>query len=187
MAEVRKRYFGATDVVAVLLDCSDSMNDLVGSAGISKFRHLQIALQDLQRGFPRVRLIAFGSIAVEVKTAAELPDPSGSNPGAPAIGGSTDLAAALDLAATLKPRKTIIISDGLPDDEDDAMESSKAVTGAIDAIYCGPDAHPAVRFLRSLCHSAGGVATPWDGRAEIGGVLLRMLPPPEAADDGPRL
>jgi hypothetical protein len=181
-ARIKKRYVGATDVVTVLCDCSGSMTDLVGSSGISKFRHLQIALQDLQRGFPKIRLIAFGSTALEVSRAEDLPDPGKESDGAACVGGSTNLAGALELAGQWKPRKTIIVSDGLPDSESQAKRAAQAMTGGIDAIYCGPDAHPAVSFLRSLCRDAGGVTTSWDGRAEISGVLLRCIAAPEAAD-----
>jgi hypothetical protein len=181
-AQVRKRYTNASDVIAVLCDCSGSMTDLVGSSGISKFHHLQIALEDLQHGFPKIRLIAFGSTAKEFKTAKEIPDPHRTAP----LGHGTNLTAALEMAARLKPRKTIIISDGLPDESQGPIDIADTMTGSIEAIYCGPDGHPALAFLRSLCHSTGGSAVAWDGRGEISGVIRLMLPAPEASTHGSR-
>ncbi len=173
-AEMKLRFTGVSDVIAVVCDCSGSMLDLVGSSGISKFRHLQIALADLQQGFPKIRLIAFGSIAKQVKSASDLPDPA-----IGAFGNSTNLAAALQMAGIWKPWKTIVISDGLPDDEDDALEAAANMTGSIDTIYCGPDAHPAVKFLASLSRRTGGTDVVWSGRYEICGVIRGLIAPPE--------
>ncbi len=90
LAKVAKRFVGASDVVAVLCDCSSSMWELVGSLGWSKYQHLRVALDDLLKRQPRVRIVAFGSYATRVLHASELPAPCG----------GTDLVAAL---AMVKP------------------------------------------------------------------------------------
>lgn len=174
-AQMKKRFTDCSDAIVVLADCSGSMADLVGSSGISKFRHLQIALEDIQQGFPKIRLVAFGSIAKEINGPKHLPDPCRGM----SFGGSTNLAGALELAALRKPRKTIVISDGLPDSESDALEAADRMTGAIDTIYCGPDSHPAVEFLQRLSRRTGGREVTWDGRHEICGVIRGLLPAPE--------
>ncbi len=159
----------------VLCDCSGSMSDLVGSSGISKFRHLQIALADLEQGFPALRLVAFASLAREVEGSSGLPDPDKGM----GLGNSTNLAGALEVAAGWKPRRTIVISDGLPDSESNALDAAQRMTGAIDTIYCGPDAHPAVLFLQSLSRKTGGHAVVWDGRYEVCGVIRALIAGPE--------
>ena len=172
VARARKRLDGASDVIAVLADCSGSMGDLVGNSGMTKFRHLQIALADLEQGFPSIKLVAFGSIAKVIKCSAQLPDPTKGM----SLGGGTNLAGALELAGQWKPRKTIVVSDGMPDSESAATAAAQAMTGAIYTIYCGPEGHPAIEFLRSLAKDTGGHAAVWDGRHEITGVIRALLP-----------
>jgi hypothetical protein len=172
-AKMRKRFTDATNEVVVLCDCSGSMCDAIGSLHMSKFEHLQIALKDVLHGFPRIRLIAFGSTTMECPTPSHLPSPMSGG-----LGGSTNLAAGLMLAAKYKPRKTIVISDGLPDSESAATEAVQHLTGSVDTIYCGPDGHPAVAFLASLARSTGGRQATWDGYREISSVIFGLLPAP---------
>jgi hypothetical protein len=77
--------------------------------------------------------------------------------------GGTDLGKAIELASTFRPKKTIIISDGLPDSEVEASAAVDRITGEVDTIYCGPDSDPAIGFLRSLSRRGGGVHITWDG------------------------
>jgi Mg-chelatase subunit ChlD len=169
-ARIEQRYAGASNEVVVLADCSGSMGDLIGSQNISKYEHLRIALQDVCLTWPRIRLVAFGSYAKQVSSPSRLPTP----------GGGTDLAGALKLAARWKPRISIIISDGLPNSEGDALAAAAKMTGAIDTIYCGPDSHPAVEFLRSLSRETGGRSIVWDGyQTGIDSAIRGFLPAPE--------
>lgn len=175
-ARMRERFTGATSEIVVLADCSGSMCDFIGSSMMSKFQHLQVALADVTKGFPAIRLIAFGSYPLEIANACELP-----NPHSHGLGGSTNLAAALEIAAKHKPRKTIVISDGLPDSESNALDAATRMTGSIDTIYCGPDSHPAVQFLARLSRDTGGTPATWDGYKPIAGVIRGLLPAPSAA------
>ncbi len=158
-AKLKERFVRASDVVVVLADCSGSMWDLTGFRGMSKYQHLEVALKDVVRAFPAIRLVAFNSTARVISDPSQLPKPSG----------GTDLTGALKLAAGWKPRKTIIISDGVPDDESSAFDEARRMTGAIDTIYCGPDQHEACAFLQSLSKECGGVSHVWTGTSEIGG------------------
>jgi uncharacterized protein with von Willebrand factor type A (vWA) domain len=173
-AAIEQRFRDSTDVIAVLCDCSGSMTDVVGSR-LSKFEHLQIVLADLEKGYPKMRIVAFGSIAKQVQDAKHLPNPHKGM----AFGGGTNLAAALDLAGKWRPRKTIVVSDGLPDSEEEALEAAALMTGAIDTIYCGPDDHPAVEFLSSLSRKTGGTGVIWNGPREIRSMIRALLPAPE--------
>lgn len=150
--KVAKRNANASDEVLVVCDLSGSMVESIGGLNVSKFRHLEIAVADIRKRFPKIRVIGFHSIAFEINS-----------PNLPLPTGGTDLARALDFARQWKPRKTIIISDGLPDDPDAAQGSANRLTGVVDTIYCGPDGHPAIEFLRSLSNSTGGTSLAWDG------------------------
>lgn len=166
-AKIKRRMTEATDEILVVADCSGSMNESIGGSDLSKYEHLRIALKDVFKYHPRVRIIAFNYRVVEV-TAKNLPGPDG----------GTNLAGALDFAAQFKPRKTIIISDGLPDSEAAATSAADRLTGIIDTIYCGPDGHPAITFLRSLSRETGGVSVQWDGYTQVSTVIRGLLPAP---------
>lgn len=152
-AKMKQRFTNCTAEIVVLADVSGSMSDVIGSSGLPKWQHLAIALKDVLTLHPKIRLVAFHSYPVELKNPAELPEPAG----------GTALDEALKMAAKYKPRKTIIISDGLPDDGKAALDAADKMTGQIDTIYCGPDSHPAVEWLKKLSRSTGGIQVVWDG------------------------
>jgi hypothetical protein len=167
-ARMKKRFAAASEEIVVLADCSSSMWDLIGNSGLSKFQHLDIALKDVRAGYPEIRLIAFGNGAWEIKRGSGLPPPKG----------GTDMEAGLKLAAEFKPRKTIVISDGLPDNEETALRAADELTGAVDTIYCGPDQHPAAQFLHRLSRSTGGVSATWQGYHQLAAGIRALLPAP---------
>lgn len=169
-ARARRMKNAGSDVV-VLADLSGSMQDVIGSSGLPKYHHLKIALDDVMKYHPTVRVVAFADNIRLIKSVSELPKAGG------VLGTGTGLAQAIRYASKRwKPRKTIIISDGLPNDEDDALEASQAITGQVDAIYCGPDNHPAVKFLASLTKACGGESHVWDGyRGEIASHIRGLL------------
>lgn len=60
---------------------------------------------------------------------------------------------------------TLIITDGEPDSEADALAAAAEITGRIDVIYCGrEDNRRAIDFLSRLARSTGGRADAhsWD-------------------------
>lgn len=203
-AKLRKRFEGCTDTVAVLLDVSSSMSDRVcsqspnlpGSPAVSqmtKWDHLQYALKDVvASGHKGLRLIYFGCRVAPVPKHRWQPDicanckvaKSEDNQSEQCIaalpppGGGTPLDLAIEEAAKLRPRKTIIISDGLPDDPEACMEMIETVSGSVDTIYCGPDADPAVQFLRSLARAGAGTAATWNGNRELSQTIRGLLPAP---------
>lgn len=164
-AKIEKRMQGASDEILVVCDLSGSMDDFIGNGGTSKYEHLKIALNDIRRSYSKVRVILFSSGAEEWK-GGTIPQPNG----------GTNLAGALAFARKWKPKKTIIISDGVPDNEIAAQQEADAITGEVDTIYCGPDGHPAIQFLRSLAHSTGGTNLNWDGyRSELAANIRGLL------------
>ncbi len=133
------------DKICVLADTSGSMNDIDGgtSERKSRFELLKQALEGLPKG---VRLIVFNDHAREVPTLREA-----------TVGGGTGLAQAIRLATTLHPVRTVIISDGEPDSEEQAKTAIEDLTGIVDVIYCGNPSNTRARaFLESLAKTGMG-------------------------------
>lgn len=150
VTRLRRRQQGATDAVVILADASDSMGNFVGSR-----RKIEILRDALAQIWPQsnATLIAFSSLP------SFLPDPSA----LPAPFGSTALHLAIDAAQSLKPARTLVISDGQPDEKQAAIEAADKLTGQIDVIYCGSDSDlEAIAFMRQLARRSGGrcVVTP---------------------------
>lgn len=165
-SRLKKRMDDATGTIVVLADTSGSMDDLIGSHNLTKHQQLKIALKDVLAFYPHIRLLSFGMSVKELKTVDDLPEPCGGTP----------LHSALHKAAKWKPRKTIIITDGMPDNEALAEDAVEALTGVIDTIYCGPDAHPAAAWLSKLAREVGGVSVVFNGyRGELTGVVRGLL------------
>jgi uncharacterized protein (DUF58 family) len=141
----RARLEGAGRGVAILADVSSSMDERAG--GRRKVEILAEALAGLWPDLAGARLIAFGSTAAEVPSPDELPPPSG----------GTALHLALDAAATSRPGKTVVISDGRPDSEPAALDAAGRLPGVIDVIYCGPDSdRRAIAFMYALARRGCG-------------------------------
>lgn len=168
-AKMKKRFVGATEIEVCLCDVSGSMANTIGSLGVTKWEECRIALQDALITRPNLRIIAFGSGAKEIRDPGELPSPLGE------MSGRTDLRAALLLAAELRPRRTFIISDGLPDSTTLATEAAQNLTGRIDTIYCGPEGHAGADYLHSLARVGGGRGVNWEGRTQLTEILRPLL------------
>lgn len=165
-SQIKKRFDNVTETTVLLADCSGSMLDLVGNSNLRKCEHLAIAIDDVLKYFPKIRIVGFNFVAREVKSPKHLPTPAG----------GTDLGGALDYIQPWRPKKTIVVSDGMPDSEEEALEAAQRVSGAIDTIYCGPDGHPAVAFLRSLARqSAGRAHVVWEGYRQISSCIRGLL------------
>lgn len=168
IARLRQRFAGASKVKVALVDVSGSMGDLIGLGDVPKIEHCRIALTDLLVSHPDMKIIAFGSIVQTLKSPADLPTKFN-------LWGGTNLAGAIEEAILLKPARTIIISDGVPDNERSAIDACQRITGQIDCVYCGPDQHPAVQFLASLAKLGGGTQMTFDGCLELGTMMHRLL------------
>lgn len=75
--------------------------------------------------------------------------------------GSTNLAAALRLvqAADNCGLRFVVISDGEPDNEQDALDVARGLKTRIDTIYVGPPGGQGIDFLRRLAAIHNGQAT----------------------------
>jgi hypothetical protein len=145
VSRLRQRQQTATDEVVILADVSDSMSESAG--GKKKIEVLRDALSRVWPNAQNARLIAFSSLPVFLSDPQNLPDPSG----------STALHLAIQSAQSFKPSRTLVISDGRPDDEMSAFAAADELTGQIDVIYCGPEGDTqAILFLQRLVRRTGG-------------------------------
>jgi len=132
----------------ILLDTSGSMAWTVGTR-----RRIDVLADILKAIPPRsdVRRVSFNSVVTEIDN--DLPEP----------GGGTALADALTFAATTNPDHVIVISDGEPDNAEEAIAAARKLGPCrIETYFCGDEAHhEAIAFLRALawCSADGlGVA-----------------------------
>ena len=179
-AKMQERFVNAGQDVIALCDVSGSMDDFVGSTRKSKRDHLVAALKDVLQGFPKLVIVAFSSRARQARIQEMEADLAG-QPVFCMLGGGTDMGGAIEYVAQhWKPRKTLLITDGVADDEDYALAAVEMLTGAIDTIYCGPDNDPSVSFLRKLSRAGVGLHVTWDGASELAPTLRRLaLPEPK--------
>jgi hypothetical protein len=176
-AAYKRRFDGATEAVVILADVSGSMDESAG--GKRKIDHLREALEAVcpplaSRDWPV--MLAFNSAVRALTSPVEIGSPSG----------GTALHLAIDEAAKRAPQKTIVISDGQPDDEQAALDAAERLTGLIDVIYCGPEGGAGLAFLRRLARSTGGSVVTCDlkqiGQAQrlVGHVQRLALPAPRS-------
>jgi Mg-chelatase subunit ChlD len=134
--------------VLIMVDMSGSMAETDGPGGRSRYDAAEAELTRLQAELPgKIGVIAFSSSAVFC-------------PGGRPIrfGGQTDMAAALNLARLADDTgvRFILISDGVPDSEKDALAIASWFKSRIDTIYIGPEGGRGAKFLARLSKAAGG-------------------------------
>lgn len=144
VADHKQRIATGADVV-ILADTSGSMFENAGRR--RKIDILSEALATIRADLPSAATIAFDSLPRRLAPHEALPAPNG----------GTALHLAIDEAAKLRPRKTVVITDGQPDNDRQAIASAGKLSGTIDVIYCGDDSDTrAIDFLRRLAAAAGG-------------------------------
>lgn len=135
----------------IIFDSSGSMSAHDSRGGKSRFDIALEELRELQAQNP-------GEIAI-INFSGEVEFVPG---GAPQfMGGGTNLAAALRFAQRadkIKDMGFVVVSDGEPDDETEALSVARTYKNRINTIYCGPESGRAGRaFLEELAKSSGGV------------------------------
>jgi hypothetical protein len=131
----------------VLVDVSASMLRADAQGGRRRYDVAADELAKLQAARPgKIGLVAFASGA-KFCLDGRLPEATG----------STDLGGALRLAATLPGTPVVVVSDGQPDSEGDALAAAASIDAQIDTVYVGPefDTYPQ-QFLKRLSASKGG-------------------------------
>ena len=70
----------------------------------------------------------------------------------------------------------ILISDGQPDSEEEALKIAKTYQNHIDVIYVGPESSPSGReFLKKLAQASGGQAITADRAKELAASIEKLL------------
>lgn len=143
---IDQRLSAKSDKSVILVDTSLSMSERVksGERKIDILRsvfHRPIAANEIA--------IGFDSSCNIIATFAQIPEPSG----------STDMEGAISLAATYKPKATLIISDGVPDSETKTLSAAKKLTGVINCLFIGDENDTeAISFMRKLARLGCGQA-----------------------------
>lgn len=91
--------------------------------------------------------------------------------------GMTDLAKALKFAkvADVKGIRFIVISDGEPDSESEALTVAKTFKNQIDTIYVGPEGGDGQDFLKRLARAAHGQGVTAAQVKELAGMVEKLL------------
>lgn len=160
--------FVSCDAV-VIVDVSGSMAAQDSRGGRSRYDIALEELASLQAHLPgKIAVIAFSDSAVFIP---------GGQP--PFMASGTDLASALRFAkvADVPDMRFFVISDGTPDDEQDALRVAKTYSNRIDTIYVGPESGYAMgrEFLETLARTSGGQSTTADRVQELAAKVETLL------------
>ena len=159
--------FISADLI-VLVDVSSSMGACDSRGGHSRYSVACEELAALQRSMPgRIAVIAFASDVEFV--------PGGVPPN---LGGSTNLADALRFAkvADVADMRFIVVSDGQPDSEADALSVARTYAGRIDVIYVGSEVSASGReFLERLAKASGGTFTTSAQAQELSATVQKLM------------
>ena len=157
---------GNPDIRCLLLDTSGSMS-MECKGKDRRIDVLRKAVEALE--WQSYRLFTFDSFCVEI------PNPSALW----ATGGGTALDLGLREIAKLNPSQTVIISDGEPNDEQDALIAAESLTGTISTIHIGDDRDKAaITFMRKLANLGCGNTYIQDlgrGHVELGAAINRLM------------
>lgn len=124
--------------------------DLSGSMKGQPFQrlreHLSMMWQELEGS---TSLFGFNDRCFPVERPEKLPDPQ--------MG--TRLTEAFNHVAQFWPAEVILISDGLPEDQQGALDAASRLPGVINAIFVGPDSDRiGYEFMQKLAQANGGQA-----------------------------
>jgi hypothetical protein len=126
----------------VLLDTSGSMESGTNSEQ-RKIDALRDLVYRLRAEGIQFRQIVFGS-SVEMRE--DIPEP----------GGGTPLTEAIEMATNHAPGKLVVISDGIPDNPDSALNAARKLGVRIDCFYVGPRPSQGEVFMSQLSDATGG-------------------------------
>jgi hypothetical protein len=114
----------------------------------NKIERLKRELQKLWPEMGKARLMSFADRPEWIDGPSRLPS----------VGGGTDLAAALTMAALAWPSEVIVISDGLPRDEQAALDAAQTIPGTISVLFIGDEGdQQGADFMRRLAMVGGGM------------------------------
>lgn len=129
--------------IVLLLDCSGSMGSVMAN-GKSRIQGLRETVQSIQSE-KQMKMIQFGS-GFEPSYVETIPDDDGGTP----------LTQAIILAKNTGVGRAIVISDGVPDSQQTALEAARSFGGRIDVVFVGDAGEPGEIFLKRLAEATGG-------------------------------
>lgn len=146
-----KEFARDVDNVMLLIDTSSSMGICLRDENhnVTTTRRIDALREvvNMIRVSGDVPMIAFGGpIDATVRFVSDVPEPAGGTP----------LAQAILLAKEYGATRVVVISDGAPDNVNDAMEAARAFGGRVDVSYVGNPRDHGETFLKALAAAAGG-------------------------------
>lgn len=151
-----------SDQSILLLDFSGSMGQWCGAD--RKIEILKKAIAPIQSQY---KILAFNSTTEWI--GSSYPEPQG----------GTALHLAIAVAASIRPRQTLIVSDGQPDDQRQALAEAKKLSGTISTLYIGSDSDKeAIAFMAKLARLGCGDAYVQDlakGHLALGQKIQNLL------------
>lgn len=150
----------------LLVDISGSMGNYVGS-----MRKIDMLRQALNRPLaPDERAFAFHSCVFPLDSLQSIPEPDG----------ATALHLAIESGYPFNPIHTLVVSDGMPDDKQQALRAAKKLTGTISTLYIGSDNDAvAIQFMRDLARQGCGTADVCDlskhSSSQLAGRIEQLL------------
>ncbi len=159
--------FLSADLI-VLVDTSSSMAATDAPGGLSRYEAACKELANLQVAIPgKVAVISFAH-----------GQPMFCPNGQPFnLEGGTDLAGALTFAkvADVPDMRFVVISDGQPDSEREALKVAATYLNRIDTIFVGPEGAPGRTFLAKLASAKNGQAVTADRVAQLASKVQYLL------------
>ncbi len=134
---LRSKLGGTADTTCLLLDISGSMDEWIGPNQTKMSELRKLAAQ-----FTDIRTFIFSSTCEELPKGTRIPDTNG----------GTAMGLAFTTVKLSRIDHVIMITDGEPDNEQQALKASDGLR--IDCFYVGPD--PAPAFLKRLCNHTSG-------------------------------
>ena len=153
----------------VICDTSGSMHTRDGRGGRSRYDVELAEMARLQANLPgKIAILAFSNEVMFCPGGQPLD-----------YGGGTNLAKALEFArvADVPGMRFIVISDGCPDSEQDALAAARRYRAQIDTIFVGPedDILGGRAFLERLAAASGGRSVTADRAQELAARVERLL------------
>lgn len=152
----------------IIVDTSGSMDQSDARNGKTRYQVACDELANLQRTMPgKLALLSFSNDVVFCPNGIPFQ-----------FGGMTDLAKALKFAKVAdlpSGMRFIVISDGEPDDEADALKVAKTFKNRIDTIFVGREGAEGQDFLNRLAKASGGEHVTADRVAELADKTVKLL------------
>lgn len=159
--------FISCDVI-VLVDTSASMGAHDAPDGRTRYKQACLELETLQRNLPgKIGVISFSHNTMFCPNGVPFN-----------FSGGTDLAGALKFAKVADvpdAMRFIVISDGEPDDESDALWVARSYKNRIDTIYCGREMGHGQEFLKRLAAASKGSHVTTAQAAKLADSVTKLL------------